>query len=247
MMRPVALPDRGWAGMKSALWLSLAALCLLLLAKPVQADPVFPKLTGRVVDGAGLLGAADKAQIEQKLAALEDKSSDQLVVVTLPGLQGYAIEDFGVRLGRHWQIGQKDKNNGVLLIVAPKERKVRIEVGYGLEGVLTDTLAGNIVHNRILPLFRSGNMSRGIVTGVNDIVETLMGDAKAVAERAKGKRRSKTDNNWFDLIVVGVWLMMFFGMMSRALFGSSSNRGGVVIVPHKESSGSWSGGGGGGG
>ncbi len=96
----------------------------------------FPSLTGRVVDEAGLLDAAKRAEIEAKLAALEAKTTDQFVVVTLRSLQGRTIEEYGYRLGRSWAIGQKDKNNGVLLIVAPNERKVRIEVGYGLEGTL---------------------------------------------------------------------------------------------------------------
>ena len=102
---------------------------------------VFPALTGRVVDEANILNEATRATLTQKLADLEAKTTDQLVVATLKSLQGTSIEDFGYQLGRHWRIGQKDKNNGVLLIVAPNERKVRIEVGYGLEGTLTDAVA----------------------------------------------------------------------------------------------------------
>ena len=183
------------------------------------AEPVFPKLSGQIVDQAGILGSADRAAILQKLQALEEQSSDQLVVVTLSSLQGYAIEDFGVRLGRHWGIGRKDKNNGVLLIIAPKERKVRIEVGYGLEGVLTDTLAGNIVHNRILPQFRKGQMARGIVLGVDDIIGVMTGDAKEVAQRAKGRKGNKGGIDWGFIFILAVWGFMFFGSALRSLFG----------------------------
>lgn len=224
--------------------LLLALTLFVMLLGPALADPTFPKLTGRVVDGAGMLSEADKQFITEKLRQLEEKSTDQLVVVTLPSLQGYAIEEFGVRLGRHWQIGQKDKNNGVLLIVAPKDRKVRIEVGYGLEGTLTDTLAGNIVHNRILPLFRKGKMPDGIKTGVDDIIATLTGDAAAVAERAKGRKRSASRGlDPGTLLLFGFWGLMFFTSLRSSLFGRSS-RGGVIIVPVGTASSSWNSGGG---
>jgi uncharacterized protein len=218
----------------------------LISMQAALADPDFPSLSGRVVDGAGLLSAADEVEIDQMSKALEDKSSDQLVVVTLPSLQGYAIEDFGVRLARHWQIGQKDTNNGVLLIVAPKERKVRIEVGYGLEGVLTDTLAGNIVHNRILPAFRAGRMAQGIKAGAKDITDTLLGDAEEVARRAAGGRRNKGDGDGlFGLIISLVWLAMIFAITQRSLFPGSGRRGGIIIVPTGQASGRWNNTGGG--
>src|SRR5262249_5905162 len=106
----------------------LPCLTLLLWLTPASPEPTLPPLTGRVVDDAQLLGAGDKEQLTADLKALEDKSSDQLVVVTLPSLQGYSIEDYGYQLGRHWRgIGTKQLNNGVLLIVAPNEHKVRIE------------------------------------------------------------------------------------------------------------------------
>src|SRR5690606_22456892 len=116
----------------------------------------------------------------------EQKSTDQLVVVTVPSLQGYEIEEYGYQLGRHWGIGQKDKDNGVLLIVAPNERKVRIEVGRGLEPIVTDLMSKIIIENAILPEFRRGNYGAGIRAGVRDITATLLGDAEAVKERARG-------------------------------------------------------------
>ncbi len=105
------------------------------------------------------------------------------MVVTLKSLQGTAIEDYGYQLGRRWQISQKDKNNGVLLIVAPNERKVRIEVGYGVEGTLTDALTKIIIENSILPQFKAGDFSGGIKRGVDDVIQVLSGDAEGVQQR----------------------------------------------------------------
>ncbi len=133
------------------------------------AEPTFPPLTGRVVDNAKLLSASDVQTLTTELAELEGKSSDQLVVVTLPSLDGYDIADYGYQLGRAWKIGQAGKNNGVLLIVAPNERKVRIEVGRGLEPILTDFMSRLIIENTILPEFRRKDFAAGIKLGVRDI------------------------------------------------------------------------------
>src|SRR5262249_30269796 len=141
-------------------------------------------LSGRVVDEANMLDPATRAALTQKLAELEAKTTDQLVVVTLRSLQGTSIEDFGVELGRRWRIGQKDKNNGVLLIVAPSERKVRIEVGYGLEGTLTNAVSKLIIENAIIPRFRANDIPGGITRAVDDIVNVLTGDAEEWKQRA---------------------------------------------------------------
>ena len=141
----------------------LFSLALVLGFAPASGEPTFPPLTGRVVDAANLLDPADEeAPLTGDLKALEQKSSDQVVVVTLPSLQGYAIEDYGYQLGRHWGIGTKQLSNGMLLIVAPNERKVRIEVGRGLEPILTDALSKIIIENAILPRFRAGDFAGGI-------------------------------------------------------------------------------------
>jgi uncharacterized protein len=144
----------------------------LLVAAPAAAQEL-PKLTGRVVDNANLLSAAVEGELTKKLEALERRTSDQLVVVTLESLGGAPIEEVGLRLGNGWQIGQADLDNGVLLIVAPSERKTRIEVGYGLEGLLTDELAGEIVQHQLLPNFRSGRYEEGVKDGVNALIRTL--------------------------------------------------------------------------
>ena len=150
-------------------------LLLLWVSLPLIAEISFPPLTGRVVDQAGLLDVETTTRLEQQLQAHEAATSNQLVVVTLKDLQGLAIEDYGYQLGRAWGIGQKGKDNGVLLMVAPSLRKVRIEVGYGLEGELTDALSANIIQAVILPRFRDGNFAQGITEGVDAIIQALGG------------------------------------------------------------------------
>jgi uncharacterized protein len=163
----------------------IAAIALyVLLALGAAAQPRFPPLTGRIVDAANLLTPEDRRGLDNELRALEERSTDQLVVYTTPSLQGYPIEDIGYRLGRAWAIGQKGKDNGVILIVAPNERRVRIEVGRGLEPQLTDVMTKLIIENAILPAFRRNDFSGGIKAGVHDIRDVLLGDAAAVKERA---------------------------------------------------------------
>jgi len=161
---------------RSGIRCAFVALALLAGAISVAAALDFPAHTGRVVDDAGVLDAATRAALTEKLAALEARTTNQFVVVTLKSLQGTTIEDFGVQLGRAWKIGQKDKNNGVLLIVAPNERKVRIEVGYGLEGTLTDALSKLIIETKVAPRFRANDIPGGISQGVDAVIGILVGD-----------------------------------------------------------------------
>jgi uncharacterized protein len=233
------------------------ALALVLWAWPAAAEPTYPSLTGRVVDDAQLLGADTEEELIADLKALEDKSSDQLVVVTLPSLQGYSIEEFGYELGRHWGIGTKQLNNGVLLIVAPNEHKVRIEVGRGLEPILTDALSKIIIENSILPRFRTGDFARGIKDGVRDIVLVLTGDAAEVEERAKA--RHDADQPAIDWLMVIFWVLMLswiaYSVYRSARYASKTGPStGPVFLPGSGSDwggssggGGWSGGGGGGG
>jgi len=164
--------------------LLLVATWVLALAQPAFAEVVFPELSGRVVDQAELLDAATEARLTQVLAAHEQASSEQLVVVTVPNLQGLPIEDFGYQLGRHWGIGQKGEDNGALLLVALEERKVRIEVGYGLEGRLTDAQSSVIIQQIITPAFQSGDYATGISDGVTAILQVLGGEPLANSEPA---------------------------------------------------------------
>jgi uncharacterized protein len=218
------------------------ALALALFVWPAAAEPTFPALSGRVVDDAELLSEADEEQLTADLKALEDKSSDQLVVVTLPSLQGYTIEDFGYQLGRYWGIGTAKLNNGVLLIVAPNEHKVRIEVGYGLEPTLTDALSKIIIESSILPRFRAGDYAAGIKDGVRDIILVLTGDAAEVEDRAKARQDADSPGvDWFTIIF---WFLIL-SWIAWNLWGSTSRRS--IFAPggfSGSSSGGWSGGGG---
>jgi len=240
------------ASMSLRIPLAAAFVAIGLACLPAAAAPKFPALTGRVVDDANLLSPGDEAALTAELKALQDESSDQVVVVTLPSLQGYTIEDFGYQLGRHWGIGTAKLNNGVLLIVAPNEHKVRIEVGYGLEPILTDALSKIIIENAILPRFRAGDFAGGIKAGVRDITSVLAGDAAEVAERAKARHDADQPAvDWFT-VLFWIFVILWFGYnfyrsayyvgnggrrSGRSGWGSGSGWGG----------GGWSSGGGGGG
>lgn len=201
--------------MPRALALFLTALCVLI-GNPALAQD-FPKLTGRVVDQADLLTPEQEASLTAKLAGLESQSNRQLVVATIADLQGYEISDYGYRLGRHWAIGQdgkgeSEKDNGAILIVAPNERRMRIEVGYGLEPVLTDGLSSSIVRNDITPFFKSGDFNGGINAGVDRIVAQLTlppEEAARVAEEAALAER-QSDNDGEALFPIIFWLFVLF-------------------------------------
>jgi uncharacterized membrane protein YgcG len=142
-------------------------------------------------DGEGLCSAGTRTGLERKLADFETKTTGQLVVVTVKSLQGTSIEDYGYQLGRHWQIGQKEKNTGALLIVAPNERKVRIEVGYGFEGTLTDAVSKLIIENSIIPRLRVNDFAGGIGRGVDDISPRCPHVARGRPDRRRARRRQR--------------------------------------------------------
>ena len=173
--------------------------CLLLWTAVLQAAPDFPALSGRVVDEANLMSRKQAHQLAQQLAVFEKRSGVQLVVVSIDTLAGDTIEEYGYQLGRHWGIGQKGKNNGVLLIIAQDERKVRIEVGYGLEGALPDAIAANIIQTRILPAFKRGDMVAGILAGSQGIMQALAGEYQPVDNTSKA---DKQGGPWLFILVV---------------------------------------------
>ena len=160
-----------------ARWGTLLFAVALVFIATVAAALTFPPLTGRIVDEAGILSPSAKAAIEPKLADLEARSGIQLVVATVSSLEGQEIEPYANDLFRTWKLGEAEKNNGVLLLVAPNERRVRIEVGYGLEGTLTDALSKVIIANAITPRFKAGDFSGGVTRGVDDIITVLTTDA----------------------------------------------------------------------
>jgi len=227
----------------------LALLFALLCAGVAFAAQLnFPPLTGRVVDDAGILSDDTKTRLTGLLAQLEQKTGDQLVVVTLKSLQGQDIAVYGYQLGRAWGIGQKKKNNGAILIVAPNEHKVRIEVGYGLEGELTDAASRIIIENAILPQFRSGNYDAGVEQGTAEIVR-LLGDGRVdLSHEPEAPQPEHEDKGHIPWVVIafilvwiifgrGFWPLLFLGGLGRGGWGRGGFGGG----------GGWSGGGFGGG
>tara|TARA_R110000787_G_scaffold47646_4_gene115255 strand:+ start:2491 stop:3300 length:810 start_codon:yes stop_codon:yes gene_type:complete len=200
---------------------------LLAITSPAFAQS-FPELTGRVVDQADLLDPAQEAELTAKLAALETQSNRQLVVATVNSLEGYDIADYGYQLGRTWGIGQDgegetEKDNGLVLLVAPNERKVRVEVGYGLEGIMTDALSSMIIQNDILPQFRNNNMAGGIIAGVDRIANQLVlpeEEARAVAQQAS-QQADKGDGENIGLAIFWIFILIFF-----VIIPMFSNRGG---------------------
>ena len=196
-------------------------LALALLGSPAAAQD-FPALSGRVVDAANLLSPEQEAALAQKSEALERASSRQFVIATIPDLQGYEISDYGYRLGRHWGVGQRNVDNGIILIVAPSERKVRIEVGYRLEPIVTDALSSVIIRERILPRFKENDYPGGIQAGADALIEQMQAPPEQAEQRvieanrsAQGRRQSQSESSIAPLII---WGIVIFVLIIPALF-----------------------------
>lgn len=211
----------GWQG--SLRW---ALLGLLLCACGAFAQPEFPPLSGRVVDQAGVLPASLTAELTQRLATFERDTGIQLVVATLADLQDYAIEEYGYQLGRHWGIGREGEDTGVLLLVAPTEREVRIEVGYGLEGTLTDALSSQIIHSVILPRFRAGDLPSGVAAGATAVMAALQGEFEAPPQQ-------KSEGDPGSLIMLFFFVVMFllFNGLGGGPGGRRLGRRGAILLP----------------
>ncbi|TNE51102.1 MAG: methanol dehydrogenase, partial [Sphingomonadales bacterium] len=198
----------------------------------------FPELSGRVVDEANIIPDEVEQQLTQQLEALEQQSQRQLVVATVPDLQGYDISDYGYQLGRYWGIGDAERNDGALLIVAPNERKVRIEIGYGLEGIMTDALSSLIIQNQIVPRFRDGDMPGGIVAGTNALVQQLAlpeDQARLVAQEAGQQRERDSGGDgvgfliWFAFIFFFFILPMLRGRGRRRRYGVGDTVSDIIL------------------
>jgi len=188
----------------AVLWLALVAL-----AAPAAAQ-TFPPLSGRVVDQADLLRPEQELDLTSKSEALEAQTGRQFVVATVKSLEGRTIEDYGYRLGRQWKIGDEKKDDGVLLLVAPNEKKVRIETGYGARVFLTDAVSSVIVRESILPRFKAGDMGGGIIAGADQIIK-MMSLSPQEAQRQAGaaaQREKARDKSGSGLIPVIFWLMI---------------------------------------
>jgi uncharacterized protein len=226
-------PQFGWRASALA---ALLGVWLLIAPAGLMAQ-TFPPLTGRVVDAANIIPDDVEARLNQKLVALETQSHRQLVVATLPDLQGYEISDYGYQLGRAWGIGSKEKNDGALLIVAPKERKVRIEVGYGLEGIVTDGLSSLIIQNQILPKFKAGDMPGGIEAGTDALVTQLTlpeDQARIAAGRAESAKLAQGGDSiipfvFFGFIFLFVFVLPIFTRVARSRGYQPKGLGPVIL------------------
>ena len=206
----------------SRLAIFLAALFAATFCSPLAAQE-FPELTGRVVDAANIIPPAEEAALEARLAGLEEQSQRQLVVATVPDLQGYDIADYGYRLGRSWGIGDVERNDGALLLVAPNEKKTRIEVGYGLEGIITDALSSIIIQNDILPRFREGDMPGGIVAGTQAIAAQLELPADQAMQIAREAGEVRESEGGFPIGSI-IWLGFLFFFFILPMFGGGKRR-----------------------
>lgn len=222
----------------------LAVLALLLVCSApglaqstqifVPATAEFPALTGRVVDDAGVMDATTREALRARLQSFEEKTGDQLIVVTVKSLNGSAVEDYSNRLFRHWRIGEKGRNNGVLLLHAPNERKIHIEVGYGLEGTLTDAISKLILANAVAPRFKAGDFNGGMTRGVDDIIKVLSSDDAF-------KRQASSSWHWpqihvFPAIVIalfGLLMLYFFALLVLKLVLAILIRLGFVARPRR--------------
>jgi uncharacterized protein len=249
-------PRRAKKSAEARLCLAAALLAAFAFVNLALAY-TFPPLTGRVVDQANIIPQAVSGGITPKLATLEAKSGIQLVVATVKSLEGDEIEPYANALFRTWGLGEKQKNNGVLLLVAPNEHKVRIEVGYGLEGTLTDALSKIIITNAMAPRFKTGDFGGGIERGVDDIITVLTTDSSEWQKRPDLRIVSQDSmlDNLAPWIALGLFVLVFFlltpprerGNLLSFLLGmlmSSGRGGGYGGGPGGGSGGGFSGGGG---
>jgi uncharacterized protein len=234
----------------------LVAAVVLGFAIAVAFALDYPPLTGRVVDQANVITAQSRGALQTKLKELEDKSSVQLVVATVKSLQGTDVETYANGLFRFWKLGQAQKNNGVLLLVAPAEHKVRIEVGYGLEGTLTDALSSVIIASAIIPRFKAGDFSGGIERGVDGIINVLSGDSAGWQAKV-GVRREDASSDFdklfpilfFLLVIFMCWYLIHHAGGGPTGRGTGRRRGVPIFIPYGGPGwgSGWSGGGFGGG
>ncbi len=210
-----------WVRAGVAVALSLA---VPFLAEPVQAvappDIDVPYLTGRIVDNADIMEAATRDRLAERLKAHETATGNQIVVLTVPTIGSTSIEEYAVEVFEAWKLGQRDKDNGVLVVVVPQDRKMRIEVGYGLEGTLTDLACSQVIRNVMTPQFKAGNYDRGIDEGVGAILGQIEGtgtipDAQpAEATSSSGDLFEGPDLPWPQRILFGAFIFGIIGLFT---------------------------------
>jgi uncharacterized protein len=198
--------------MNRPIWLGLALVVCARLSYGLEV----PYLSGRVVDNAHLLDTPSIEALENVLKENEEKTGRQIAVLTLPSLEGESIEDFSMKVARTWQLGQKGKNDGILLLVAVNDRKMRIEVGYGLESVLPDALAGEILRREVTPRFRQGEFDEGVMKGVEAILSATAGSYQPT---------TSTRGSDVGMFIFFLILLIFFPMIMNTLFYVGNRRG----------------------
>jgi uncharacterized protein len=201
-------------------------ITLILFPLPLLALDA-PQLTGRITDQAKMLSPETKQRLEQKLAAFEAETSNQVAVLTIPSLQGDDIDQFAIRVAEAWKLGQKGKDNGVLLVLAQTERKVRIEVGMGLQGVLPDITASRIIRENMRPHLKSGNFDQGITVAVDSIIAATKGEFKGTGQTAQKRSAKKSSSSFATYLIIAAVAVVVLGLFSRYLGGAA----GAVGLP----------------
>lgn len=197
-------------------WLSLLIFFLWCLPYSAYGLEV-PKLQGYVNDYAGMISSPAKSKIEEALRTFEQSDSTQIVILTVPSLEGENIEEFGIKVGEAWKIGKKGKDNGILFIVSKQERKIRIEVGYGLEGKLTDLTAGRIIDLVIKPRFKQEDYDGGFIAGVSSLIDATRGEFRA--ERRPARRGQRAISPFLSIFLFFAIFTLIMGSVSRVLGG----------------------------
>ncbi len=225
---------------------AVLGLLFLLFFQEVElpaasGQALIPELRGPVVDTAGVFSSSDRQKVERALLDLERKTSAQLAILTVPDMGGLSIEDFSMRAAEKWRLGQKDRDNGVLILLALAEKKVRIEVGYGLEESLTDAKSGYIIRSVMLPYFREGRFAQGLYSGAEAVAGVISGSSDispqelARYEKKSGRSSSGSGSFTFLVILFFVFLMNVSrmaggrrggGLLAGLLLGSLLSRGG---------------------
>jgi uncharacterized protein len=202
----------------------LAGLLPLLVAVSAASALEVPAYRGYVNDYAGMLSAGTARSLERTLAEFDRSDSTQIAVLTIPSLEGEVLEEFSIKVVDQWGVGQRGRDNGVLLLVAKQERKVRIEVGYGLEGVLTDLLSGRIVDLVITPAFKAGRYDEGFVAGTAAIIQATRGEYQGAPA---GGGRDREPSPLFKFLFFGVVIVAFLGQVSRKAGAAA----GALLLP----------------
>jgi uncharacterized protein len=204
-------------------------LIVLLLATAAAAAANVPFLTGRVTDNAEVLNEGTRRSLTALLKTHEESTGDQIAVLTIPTLDGEGIEEYALRVFDAWKLGQKGKDNGILVVVVPNDRRMRIEVGYGLEGTLTDSLAGSIIRNVMTPLFKKGDYNSGIEAGVKAILALLENGEKPVSDEGAGQAAQTSSDFKIDTPDMPITMRILMGAFIFGIIGLFTAMG--IITP----------------